>query len=305
MDEFPETIGRDASGSARNVILNPYPLSDADRQRSRELIAAGVFVSDHDPREHLDGVYADRLENAAHVEILAGLLDLSGARVLEVRSRVGTIVNGLRRQFGASVMAMPIFESQQLIVREMYGIECSDLIDYDMFTIPFDAPFDLIVCNHMLTHIVRVDRFFDQVREHMKPGGHLYLYNEIDEHDFFVVGKSLINTLNAVHMQVFDRPSLVRLLNTNGFEVVFIKSHIGPRVCLAQFTGKRDWAPMPFDERHRRIQAYSDARARAILRAPEPVRGRFAGVWADPLDQAVAAGIAHFDDKGRLRVAKR
>ena len=57
---------------------------------------------------------------------------------------------------------MPIFESQQLIIQELYGIECSDLIDYDQFTIPFDGIFDLIVANHMLTHIVRLDRFFNR-----------------------------------------------------------------------------------------------------------------------------------------------
>ena len=34
-------------------------------------------------------VYLDRIENAGHVELLGSLLDLQGARVLEVRSRPG------------------------------------------------------------------------------------------------------------------------------------------------------------------------------------------------------------------------
>jgi 2-polyprenyl-3-methyl-5-hydroxy-6-metoxy-1,4-benzoquinol methylase len=58
----------------------------------------------------------------------------------------------------------------------LYGIECSDLIDYDQFTIPFDGTFDLIVANHMLTHLVRLDRFFNELRAHLRPGGHLYVY---------------------------------------------------------------------------------------------------------------------------------
>ena len=66
---------------------------------------------------------------------------------------------------------MPIFESQRLIVEELYGIECSDLIDYDQFRIPFQGTFDLIVANHMLTHIVRLDRFFSELRAHLRPGG--------------------------------------------------------------------------------------------------------------------------------------
>jgi 2-polyprenyl-3-methyl-5-hydroxy-6-metoxy-1,4-benzoquinol methylase len=304
MSDFSETIGRGARANVDNPLLNPYPLSDEERERYRALIASGVFVSDHDPREHLDGVYQDRVENAAHVEILASLLDLQAARVLEVRSRAGTIVNGLRRRFGASVAAMPIFESQQLILRELYGIECSDLIDFDMFTIPFEGHFDLIACNHMLTHILRVDRFFDQIREHLKIGGHLYLYNELEENKFLGGGNSVINTLNALHLQVFDRESLIRLLKANGFDVVFAKLRNNSQICLARYTGDRAWTPMPVEERNRRIRAYSLARTRAILRAPKTVRDRFGAVWEDAIAEGVIAGIARFDEKGRLRLLK-
>jgi len=304
MDEFPETIGRGPGANATDALLNPFPLSDADRERYRRLIAGGVFVSDHAPREHIEGVYRDRIDNSGHVEILAAHLDLRDARVLEVRSRAGTIVSLLRRQFGARVMAMPIFEGQQLILRELHGIECSDLIDYDQFTIPFEGVFDLIVCNHMLTHIVRVDRFFDEVRRHLKPGGHLYLYNEIDEDEFLDRGKSLINTLNPIHLQAGDRASVMRLLQANGFDVVFIKLRNRSMLCLATFTARSTWTPMPDEERERRVQAYALARARSILRVSENVRHRFADVWEDVLEQAFAAGFAQYDDKGRLRLVK-
>ena len=304
MNDFSETIGRGDRANAGNALLNPYPLSEEDRDWYRRLIAGGVFVSDHAPREHLDGVYQDRVENAAHVEILASLLDLQGARVLEVRSRAGTIVNGLRQRFGASVMAMPIFEGQQFILRELYGVECSDLIDYDMFTIPFEGRFDLIACNHMLTHILRVDRFFDQIREHLKVGGYLYLYNELEENKFLGGGNSVINTLNALHVQVFDRASVIRLLKANGFEVIFAKLRNSSQLCLARHTGDRAWTPMSVEERSRRVRAYSLARTRAILRAPKSVRGRFSAVWEDAVAEGVAAGIASFDDKGRIRVIK-
>jgi SAM-dependent methyltransferase len=304
MDDFPETIGRGAGANAGNALLNPYPLSEQDRERYRALIAGGVFVSDHEAHEHLDGVYLDRIENAGHVELLGSLLDLQGARVLEVRSRAGTILNGLRRQFGASVMAMPIFEGQQFILRELYGIDCSDLIDYDMFTISFEGRFDLIACNHMLTHIVRVDRFFEQIRQHMKVGGHLYLYNELEEKAFLANGKSVINTLNALHLQVSDRASLIRLLNANGFEVVFIKLRNSSQLCLARYTDNRTWTPMSPEERDARARAYALARAQAILRAPKALRGRFAAVWEDAVARGVEAGIVGFDDKGRPRLIK-
>jgi SAM-dependent methyltransferase len=304
MDDFPDTIGRDPAGAAANPMLNPYPLSDSDRERYRRMIAGGVFVSDHEKREHLSQVYKDRLENAAHVEILGSQLDLTGARVLEVRSRAGTIVEGLRRHYGAKVMAMPIFESQQLIVRELYGIECSEVIDYDQFTIPFEGVFDLIVCNHMLTHVVRPDRFFNELRAHLRPGGHLYLYNEMDEGFIFKSGRSIVNCLNALHLQTFDRVSLTRVLQANGFEVTFVKRRDGTLLCLARFTDRREFSPPSVDERTTRIAAYEAGRAHAILRAPQHLRDRFAEEWEGAVELAVASGIARFDAKGVLRVAK-
>jgi SAM-dependent methyltransferase len=304
MSDFPETIGRGAGANADNALLNPYPLSEQQRERYRTLITGGVFVSDHTPHEHLDGVYLDRTENAAHVEILGSLLELGGGRVLEVRSRAGTILNGLRRQFGASVAAMPIFEGQQFIMRELYGIECSDVIDYDMFTIPFEGPFDLIACNHMLTHLVRVDRFFEQIRQHMKPGGHLYIYNELHEDEFLVRGKSMISTLNALHLQVFDQASLIRLLKANGFDAVFVKVRNGNHLCLARYTTDRAWTPMPAQERDARVRAYAAARTRAILRAPKALRGRFGAEWDEAVARGVEAGLVRFDEKGRPRLVK-
>ncbi len=304
MDDFPTTIGRDAEAAAASVVLNPFPLSDEDRARYRRLIAGGIFVSDHERREHLSQVFKDRLENASHVELLGSLLDVKGIRALEIRSRAGTIAHGLRRLYGARVAVMPIFESQRMIVEELYGIECSDLIDYDQFTIPFEGRFDLIVANHMLTHIVRLDRFFNEVRAHLRPGGHLYLYNELDEAFVFEAGKSIVNSLNPVHLQTFNRTSLMRLLKTNGFDVTFIKRRNGSLLCIARYTGVRELSSMSGDERETRVAAYTRGRAYAILRAPERVRPRFAAEWREALATGVAAGIARFDAKGVLRIAK-
>jgi SAM-dependent methyltransferase len=304
MDDFPTTIGRDPEAAAASGVLNPFPLSEEDRARYRRLIAGGIFVSDHERREHLSQVFKDRLENASHVELLGSLLDLNRVRALEIRSRAGTIAHGLRRLYNARVAVMPIFESQRLIVEELYGIECSDLIDYDQFTIPFEGLFDLIVANHMLTHIVRLDRFFNEVRAHLRPGGHLYLYNELDEAFVFDSGKSIVNSLNPVHLQTFDRSSLMRLLKANGFDVTFIKRRSGFLLCIAAYTGVRELSPMSTDERETRIAAYTRGRAYAILRAPEQVRTRFAAEWREAVKTGVAAGIARFDAKGVLRIAK-
>ena len=90
--------------------------------------ARGVFVSGHDEGEYLSGVFKDRLANAGHVDILGSLLNPCSARILEVRPRAGTILEGLRRHYGADVHAMAMWESQQFILRELYGIQSSELI---------------------------------------------------------------------------------------------------------------------------------------------------------------------------------
>ena len=251
--------------------------------------------------ESLAGVFTDRLANAAHVEVLGSLLDLRGARVLEVRSRAGTIVAGLKRLYGADVYAMPIFESQQLILRELYGIPTSDLIDYDNFSIPFEGPFDLIVCNHMFTHAVRLDRFLETVRSALRPGGHLYLYNEVDDSEFLDRMQSMIVTMNPLHLQAADRPSLVRALGARGFRSVLVRGYQGSTLYLAQRVEQAHWEPLDAGDRERRVRRYQKARDRAVLRAPAAVRDhRFVGVWTATVERAVASGVAVFDDTGAI-----
>jgi SAM-dependent methyltransferase len=300
LDNFEDVIDKDAG----NPLLNPHPLTDADRDRYRRLIARGVFVSDHDGGPHLRGVLSDRLENSAHVELLGSLLAPRGARVLEVRPRAGTILEGLRRHYGADVYAMPIFESQQFIMQELYGIQTSNLIDFDCFRIPFDDPFDLIVCNHMFNHAVRVDGFLATLRNALRPGGHVYFYNEIDDSEFLAGGQSMIATMNPLHLQAADTASLARAIGAAGFEPVFVKGHKRRNLCLMRRVDGAEWPRIPAEALAERVAAYQRARDRAVLRAPERVRERFADVWPDTIERAMSAGLAGFDEAGALRLVK-
>ena len=300
MDNFEDVIDKDA----RNPLLNPHPLTDGDRAHYRRLIARGVFVSDHEPGASLPAVLRDRMENAGHVDLIGSLLNPRGARVLEVRPRAGTILEGLRRHYGADVHAMPIWESQQFIMRELYGIPSSSLIDFDGFQVPFDEPFDLIVCNHMFNHAVRLDGFLEAMRRALRPGGHLYLYNEIDDSEFLDGGQSMIATMNPLHLQASDRRSLVRALAAAGFDPVFVTGRHKRNLCLVRKTEHPQWTPVSSDERAGRIAAYCRARDRAVLRAPQRLRSRFGGVWAATVERAVASGVARFDEHGELRLVK-
>ncbi len=151
------------------------------------MASRGLFVSDHDKvpqKQWLAGALRDRLASAKHVEVLSSLVSIRRIRVLEIRSRTGAILDALRRTYDAEVCALPMFESQQEIIRALYKIRADELIDFERFVIPYTESFNLIVSNHMFTHILHPGEFFAELHRHMAPGAYLYLYNEPDELDF-------------------------------------------------------------------------------------------------------------------------
>ena len=139
-DHFEDTLGRSFSRRTRRgkEAISSGVLSHDDREHLRRLVARGAFVSEHthpSRKDYLPALLADRLDASRHVEILGGLLDLKARRVLEVRSRLGSISAALRRLYGADVSAMSIFEGQRFLINELYGISASS-IDFDRFEPP-------------------------------------------------------------------------------------------------------------------------------------------------------------------------
>jgi SAM-dependent methyltransferase len=312
LEHFGEVVakkGSKGSGEITNRLLNPYPLSDEDRDELRRLSAHGVFVSDHlglTGKQYLAPLLRDRFENCVHTDIIGSLLEPRGARIVEVRSRAGTILDGLRRAWGASVFAMPIWESQQFLLRELFDIPTSTLIDFEHFRIAFDGEFDLVICNHMFTHAVRPREFFAELRRRLKPGGHIYLYHEPDDAEFLAGNQSMFATLNPLHMQAFDQASVVRALAANGFETVFNKSRNLQHLVLARLASTPTaMTPMTAKQCAARIESYRQAFDRAVLGVDEALRPRVAAEWPKAVERAVAAGVADYDERGRLRLVSR
>jgi methyltransferase family protein len=310
LDRFEITLGRAHDGVPipASAVLGSTALDDDERRALHKRVSRGIFVSEHlglNRREYLPALLQDRMANSVHIELLGSLVPLSRPRVLELRPRLGSIGAALKRLYEADVYDMPLFDGQQFLIEEAYGIPATHKVDYDTFAIPYEGQFDLVVANHMFTHAVRPRAFFDTVRERLNPGGYVYLYNEPDERDFLENGKSMFNSLNAFHLQTFNAPSLARSLEAAGFETVFVTHHLGNLIALGRKAAEpRGWARMSDDERERRIKAYQKARDIAILRLPDRLRGHFADEWDALVERAVAAGLADFDDRGRLRLVK-
>jgi SAM-dependent methyltransferase len=308
VEQFEETIGRTTGDGNGPKLLGSRRLSEDDASRLKARAAHPVFVSEVPrvrDRQHLPQLLRDRLAAAAHIEILGSLLPLSSPRVLEVRPRFGAIGASLRRLYGGETAALPLFEVQQLIVREVYGTRADHLLDYDAFRIPYEGCFDLVVANHLLTHAVHPHDALATIRERLAPGGHLYLYNEPDEADFLDTGKSMFNTLNAFHLQTFDGASLARALQSAGLEPVFIGHCQSNCVALARVPGAPiAWDPLKPKERAKRVKRYALARDRSILMLPESLRARFSSEWDALVERAFAARLVDFDGDGQLRLVK-
>ena len=305
---FEETLGRIPWANAiGKLTLSTFELSDAEKAELRRRAARGIFVSEHQGlsrKEYLPFLSADRLANSAHVELLGSVLDLRAPRVLEIRSRAGSIGAALKLLYCADAYAMALFENQRFVIEETYGIPTS-LLDFEDFSVPHAGPFDLVVSNHMLTHAVRPRAFLAAVRERLRQGGHLYLYNEPDDAEYLTDGKSMFSTLNAFHLQTFDAKSLVRALAANGFTVTYLTRFGGHFMCVSRLDGEPSpQPPMDARELERRRTLYLQARDTAIVMVPPRLRDRVAPFWEGASERALAAGTAEITDRGDVRVRR-
>ncbi len=309
LERFEVSLGRVGEQEAVKVggALSSARLTPEAAEALRRGAARGVFVSDHTARngDYVAQLLRDRMACSVHIDLLTSLLSLDRPRVLEIRPRFGAIGGGLKRLCGAEVYGLPLFEAQQLLNREAYGHTVDHLLDYDHFSIPYGGSFDLIVANHMLTHAIRPAEFLRRAHERLKPGGHLYLYNEPNDAEFLDHHESMFKVLNPFHFQAFDREALQRALCRHGFEITFVRADPGGFIVLATRSEGRDlFVPMPEADREARIQRYRMARDLAILRLPPRLRTLMAGEWEQVVERACLAGVATLTPEGHLRIRR-
>ena len=308
LEHFEETLGRDDDKGAA-TLARSGGLTEAEQDQLRRRAARGVFVSDHlgvSKKEDLPTLFRDRVANSPHVEILGSLVPMKAPRVLEIRSRLGTIPAALKRLYGAESVAMAIFENQRFLIQEVYDIPTVSPIDFDHFQVPFEGQFDLIIANHMLTHAVHPAEFLTYLHSRLRTGGHLYLYHETDEGDFLERGKSMFNNLNPFHVQAFNTASLVRALAIHGFATEFITIYDGTYICLAQARDEAvPWEPQSDKERTQREAAYRQAYDTAVLRMPEFARWQVADDWEDIVRRALDSGAATITKQGEVKLLRK
>lgn len=166
-----------------------------------------------------------------------------------------------------------------------------------------DGRFNLIIANHMLTHVHQPAEYLAEVRRHLVDGGYLYLYNETDEDGFLERGKSMVDTFNPFHLQTFDRAPLVHTLAVNGFTTEFLMLHDGTYLCLARAAEQQvAWEPLQPAARARREAAYRKAWDISVIRMPEHARWQVADEWEAVVQRMLAAGLARVTKHGEVRL---
>jgi hypothetical protein len=306
---FNEFLGRPA-GEDANPLNNEHPLTDADRQEIRRGIRGGWLVSEEAQPPGADWMpwlLMDRMSQGYHFDWLSASVPLEGARVLEVRSKTGSLLDLLRRYHGAKVFAMPMFEAQKFVIETLYGIPCETHVDFEDFRIPYEGRFDLIIAKHLFTHALRPGDFFRTIRAHLSPNGYLYLHSENNDAQMYRRGKNLLGELKCFHFQSADLKVLARSLRWQGFRVVYVRHpHRGESAmtCLAQLDPEAGGEPVGSHELESRLRMYEYWHDGSVLALPEHVQRLFGDGEIEAARQRMEARRNNPDPAGPPKPAR-
>ena len=296
---FDEFLGRT---QRRAGALSPAEEADI-RRRAR----GGWLVSEEDQPATdtwLPEALGKRLTSSYHVNIIAALTPLQGARILELRSTTGFMLDIFRKHHGAAeVFAMPMTPRDQLIIQELNPMP-SALIDFDTLEIPFDGQFDLILARHMCTHMLDLGRLWQFFRERLRPGGRVYLYLENDDASMYARKKNLLGEMKCFHFQNFDLPGLARALRYHQLEPEFIRHPFGLKssemLCMARFDPTVRGTPISAQALAERAEMYERWRTLSVLASPDAVRALYEPEMPDMIERAVAGGYVRIEKNGKL-----
>ena len=292
LEGFDDNLGR---VDRPNLGVVEGSLTEAEKGAIRARMRSGWRISEEHPPGEDDWwpmLRFDRLSSAQDLTLLASSVDLQGARVLDVRSNAGALLDSLRSWFGAEVFAMPSFEADGLVIEEYFGIPATRLIDYENFEIPYDGTFDVVLAKHMLTHALRPDAFLAEIRARLRPGGYLYLYTENDDREMWGNRKNLLGELKCFHFQNFDLAAFARVLRAQGFEPEWIM-HLSrsSMSCLARLEPEAAFAPIGEQELERRLDLYRQWYDLSVLSLPPEIsREPFAAELPAIEERALARG---------------
>ncbi|WP_455234005.1 class I SAM-dependent methyltransferase [Thiogranum longum] len=171
------------------------------------------------PREFLDAQnrLSDYLFQLLGSE--AGVLE-GKQSVLNIRSECGMHLARLRDDYGfKELYGLDHFESNIRYAKENLGLVNMGLLHPFELEIPFDRKqFDLILCNHLVTHAFEPMSLLAHLRQLLSEDGAVVLYNEIDHMPRFYEGSLYKKGVVNFHKQLLTEPSLHNMCLLGGFQ---------------------------------------------------------------------------------------
>lgn len=162
----------------------------------------------------------------AHVQYLVDHDILAPAmNIAHVRCDVGSLLRRIRDRYpDCSLHGYDYFDTNLRYARDT-GFDHAQLLDPAQITLPADAAYDLIICNHTFTHAFNPIADLRALYRALKPGGLLYLHGEADHLLRFQPGSPFYQwvALNNFHKQLLSAPSLKNFLTTGGFSVITLE----------------------------------------------------------------------------------
>jgi len=95
----------------------------------------------------------------------------TGKRVLDVATGTGYGANILRKRGAAEVVAVDREQAALDYGRERYGEDGLQWVNADAYALPFDKEFDVVVSFETIEHLTEPERFVEQCKSVLRPGG--------------------------------------------------------------------------------------------------------------------------------------
>jgi len=211
------------------MYANPQELLDCERVQSD---THPKVYDEKEARQYLQKQYVQLPDNEKALRVLDGLIPRRG-KLLEVGSYCGIFLNRIRAD-GWEVMGVEPDAAAAGYARQKFGLEISGHLLPDP-NLPDDA-FDAVVMLHVIEHMPDPSGNLREVCRVLKPGGVLVVETpRFDSLMFKLLGRRERSVCNCNgHIYFFTVPTLRRLLEKNGFEVIRVEL-VGRTLTLDRF----------------------------------------------------------------------
>jgi len=211
------------------MYANPQELVDCERVQSD---AHPKVFDEQEARQYLQKQYVQLPDNERALRVLDQLVPRHG-KLLEIGSYCGIFLNRIRAD-GWEVAGVEPDAAAAGYARQKFGLELSGHLLPDP-NLP-DCAFDAVVMLHVIEHMPDPCENLHEIYRILKPGGVVVVETpRFDSLMFKLLGRRERSICNCNgHIYFFTVPTLSRLLEKNGFEVIRVEL-VGRTLTLDRF----------------------------------------------------------------------